>query len=60
MNLADRERIEAQLVAFCLRVIENEARNIHFMHILKIFFKIVGVVLLQNKKHIHLTDIICP
>ena len=29
MNLADRERIEAQLVALCLRVIENEARNIH-------------------------------
>ena len=29
MNLADRERIEAQLIAFCLRVIENEAKNIH-------------------------------
>ena len=29
MNLADRERVEAQLIAFCLRVIENEAKNIH-------------------------------
>ena len=29
MNLADRERVEAQLSAFCLRVIENEAKNIH-------------------------------
>lgn len=28
MNLADRERVEAQLIAFCLRVIENEAKNI--------------------------------
>lgn len=29
MNLADRERVETQLIAFCLRVIENEAKNIH-------------------------------
>ena len=29
MNLADRERVEAQLIAFCLRVIENEAKNVH-------------------------------
>ena len=29
MNLADIERVEAQLIAFCLRVIENEAKNIH-------------------------------
>ena len=29
MNLADRERVEVQLIGFCIRVIENEARNIH-------------------------------
>ena len=29
MNLADRERVEVQLISFCIRVIENEARNIH-------------------------------
>ena len=29
MDLADRERVEAQLIAFCLRVIENEVKNIH-------------------------------
>ena len=29
MNLADRERVEGQLIGFCIRVIENEARNIH-------------------------------
>ena len=29
MNLADRERVEVQLIGFCKRVIENEARNIH-------------------------------
>jgi len=29
MNLADKERVEVQLIGFCIRVIENEARNIH-------------------------------
>ena len=29
MNLADRERVEVQLIGFCIRVIENKARNIH-------------------------------
>lgn len=29
MNLANKERVEVQLIGFCIRVIENEARNIH-------------------------------
>jgi len=29
MNLADRERVEMQLIGFCLSVIKNAAKNLH-------------------------------
>lgn len=29
LNIQDKERIEGQFILYCLRVIENEARNLH-------------------------------
>ena len=47
---------ENGVVFFSIKTHSKISFYAHF----KNFFKIAGAVLLQNKKHIHLTDIICP